>query len=109
VVLEKVRRNIDALLQSKGYILDPSGELVVRISTGNRVVEDQPSGAAAVAGAPAKVEAEGALIIDIVERGTEKKLFHGFASDALPGAEVQDEKIAAAVTQILGPIPQSAR
>ena len=108
VVLEKVRRDVDALLQAKGYVLDPGGELVVRISTGSRIVEDQPTGAAAIAGAPEKTEMEGALVIDIVERATDKTLFHGFARDVVPGGDVKDERVSQAVTRILQPIPVSA-
>lgn len=108
VVLEKARRVVDAELQAKGYTLAENGELVVRISTGSRTVEEQPTGRAALAGASEKLEAEGALVIDILERGSEKPLFHGFAYDLMRGSEVKDEQLAQAVTKILAPVPASS-
>ena len=109
VVLEKVRLDVDAQLQMKGYTLAEYGELVVRISTGRRTIEDQPSGGAALAGAPATLETEGALVIDIIERASGQQVFHGFARDVVRGNEVKDEQLVQAVSRIVEPIPMSAR
>jgi Domain of unknown function (DUF4136) len=108
VMLEKARGLVDAELQGKGYVLTENGELVVRLSTGRRTVEDQPVGRAAMAGAPATLETEGALVIDILERGTERKLFHGFASDVARGGDLKDEQLARAVSKILASVPASS-
>jgi hypothetical protein len=109
VVLEKVRLQVDASLQAKGYTLADNGELVVRISTGRRTTEDQPTGGAAIAGAPEKLENEGALVIDFIERASDKQVFHGFARDVAQGGVVKDEQLAQAVSKILEPIPASTR
>jgi hypothetical protein len=104
-VLEKVRRDVDAELQKKGYAPDPNGELVVRISTGHRTTLEQPTGRSAAAGAPEKEQIEGALVIDILERASGKPLFHGFARDVVRGGKVEDAQIGQAVSKILEPIP----
>lgn len=108
VVLEKARQVIDTELQAKGYRLVDNGELVVRISTGTRTVEEEPSGRTSIAGAPERQEIEGALVIDILERGSEKPLFHGFAHDVMRGGELKDEQVTQAVTKMLAPVPASS-
>lgn len=107
MVLEKAQRDVDAQLQTKGYQLAENGELVVRISSGSRTVADEPTGSAGLAGAPGKLESEGALVVDIFERGSGKQLFHGFARDVVHGGEVKDEQITRAVSKILEPVPAS--
>ena len=109
VTLEKARVQVDALMQAKGYVLADPGELVVRLSTGRRTTEEQPTGRTALAGAPEKVEIEGALVIDLIERGTDKNVFHGYAHDVASGGVATDEQITEAVGKILAPIPASAR
>ncbi len=104
-VLEQVQRDVDAELQRRGYQPSPNGELVVRISTGSRIVEDQPTGGAAAVGAPAMEETEGALVIDIFERDSGRQLFHGFAHDVIRGEKVQNAQIAKAVSKILEKVP----
>lgn len=104
-VLEKVRWQIDAEMEKKGYVLVPSGDLVVRISSGVRTVESQPTGGAAAAGAPAERDRVGTLVIDIFDRANEGHLFHGFAKDEIHTAVVDDKQIKEAVTEILEPLP----
>ena len=103
-VLDKVRRRIDVEMEKKGYVLVPSGDLVVRISAGVRTVEDQPTGASNAAGAPAEQDRLGALVIDIFDRENEGHLFHGFARDEVHG-DANEEQINRAVMQILEPLP----
>lgn len=108
-VIEAARQDVDAELQKRGYVSADDGELVVRISSGSRVVEDQPTGAAAAVGAPATEEKEGELVIDIFERASGKQLFHGFARDVLRRDEIDERKIAKAVTKILERVPARAQ
>jgi hypothetical protein len=103
-VLEKVRRRVDLEMEKKGYVLVPSGDLVVRISSGVRTVEDQPTGAANAAGAPADRDRLGALVVDIFDRSNEGHLFHGFARDEVH-VDANDDQINRAVMQILEPLP----
>lgn len=103
-VLEKVRRRIDVEMEKKGYVLVPAGDLVVRISSGVRTVEDHPTGAAAAAGAPEEHDQIGSLVVDIFDRANEGHLFHGFAKDEVH-ADANDEQINKAVTKILEPLP----
>ena len=103
-VLEKVRRRIDVEMEKKGYVLVPSGDLVVRISAGVRTVEDQPNGGANAAGAPADRDQHGALVVDIFDRSNEGHLFHGYARDEVH-ADADEDQINRAVMQILEPLP----
>ena len=103
-VLAKVRRRIDVEMEKKGYVLVPSGDLVVRISSGVRTVEDQPTGTAAAAGAPVDHDQVGALVIDIFDRANEGHLFHGYAKDEVH-ADADDEQVDKAVMHILEPLP----
>lgn len=104
-VLEAAQRDVDAEMQRRGYVSAENGELVIRISSGTRIVEDQPTGAAAAVGAPETKEKEGELVIDIFERASGKQLFHGFARDVLRRDTVDEGKIAKAVTKILERVP----
>jgi Domain of unknown function (DUF4136) len=104
-VLEKVRRRIDVEMEKKGYVLVPAGDLVVRISSGVRVVEDQPTGTAAAVGAPAERDRIGALVIDVFDRENQGHLFHGYARDELRAEDADDKQIHDAVTTILAPLP----
>lgn len=105
--VEKVTRGVDAELAAKGYVRADDGELVVRISTGRRSVEVQPTGSASLAGAPEQIKTEGALVIDIFERESGRPLFHGYARDIVQGGEVKDGQIAEAISKILEPVPTS--
>ena len=104
-VLEAVRRQVDVEMKNKGYVLVPSGDLVVRIATGVRTAPDAPTGAAAAAGAPVEEDWVGALVIDLFERNGAGHLFHGYAKDELRAERISDEQIRAAVTKILEPLP----
>lgn len=106
-VIAEARKDADAELQRKGYVLAENGELVVRMSSGRRVVEQEPSGSLAAAGAPADREDEGALVIDVLERSSGKVLSHGIARVALDENAVKPELVADAVTKILAPLPPS--
>ncbi len=103
-VLEKVRRRIDVEMEKKGYVRVPSGDLVVRISSGVRTVDDEPAGMAAAAGAPVDRDQVGALVIDIFDRANEGHLFHGYAKDEVH-ADADEEQIDKAVMHILEPLP----
>ena len=103
-VLEKVRRRIDVEMEKKGYVLVPTGDLGVRISSGVRTVDDQPTGTAAAAGAPADRDQVGALVIDVFDRANEGHLFHGYAKDEVH-SDADDEQIDKAVMNILEPLP----
>src|SRR4051812_24712742 len=46
-LLARIRQQVDAELRKKGYTPAANGELVVRISTGRRTIEEQPSGRSA--------------------------------------------------------------
>jgi hypothetical protein len=110
-LMAKIRTDIDATMQSKGYTIAPPGteaKLVVRISTGHRTVEKAPAGRRAAAGASTE-ETEGALVIDILDRASGKQIFHGFARDGLAGDRVEDSQIADAVRKILDPVPSAQR
>jgi hypothetical protein len=104
-LLERIRQEVDRQLQTKGYQPADNGELVVRISTGRRKVEDQPTGAAAAIGAPAETDEEGAIVIDIFEQSSQKQLFHGYAHDVIHGDEVKDAQVRAAVGKMLADVP----
>ncbi|HVH48040.1 MAG TPA: DUF4136 domain-containing protein [Labilithrix sp.] len=104
-LLEKVRRRIDVEMEKKGYVLVPSGDLVVRISSGVRVVDDQPAGSMALAGAPVEPDRVTSLVIDVFERNSEGHLFHGYAKDELHSKQATDKQIDEAVTKILEPLP----
>jgi len=103
-VLAKVRRRIDVEMEKKGYVLVPSGDLVVRISSGVRIVDDQPTGTSAAVGAPEDRDRIGSLVIDIFDRANEGHLFHGYAKDEVH-ADANEEQIDRAVTKILEPLP----
>src|SRR6185295_16553666 len=49
--LDKTQREVDGEMAKRGYTRDENGELVVRISTGVRKVEEEPTGRMAKAGA----------------------------------------------------------
>jgi Domain of unknown function (DUF4136) len=104
-VLAKVRRRIDVEMEKKGYVLVPAGDLVVRISSGVRTTEDQPTGRAAAVGAPVEQDRLGALVIDIFDREHGGHLFHGYARDELRSEDLDEQQINGAVTKILEPLP----
>lgn len=108
-VLDKVRQDIDADLQRKGYVLANDGELVVRISQGVRSVREEPTGSSAVAGAPEIPDTRSALVIDVFERATNGHLFHGFARDDVDPTTIDEKKLNEAVTKILAPLPESGQ
>lgn len=104
-VLERVRRRIDVEMEKKGYALVPSGDLVVRISSGVRTEKDEPTGATMAAGAPVEVDRIGALVVDVFDRSNDGHLFHGYARDELRTNDATDEQIDKAVTTLLEPLP----
>lgn len=105
-VLAKVRQDIDVEMQKRGYMLaETNGDLVVRISGGVRLVQDEPTGSAALAGAPVELDRVGALVVDIFDRQNQGHLFHGYARDELRGQSATDAQIRSAVTKILEPLP----
>lgn len=104
-VLERVRTRIDIEMMKKGYVFVPSGELVVRISSGVRTKTEEPRGSAAAADLPAKPEQIGALVVDIFDRENDSHLFHGYAKDEIHTAMATDEQISTAVSTILAPLP----
>jgi hypothetical protein len=105
-VLEKVRQDIDFEMQKRGYVLaESNSDLVVRISSGTRVVTDEPTGGSALAGAPTETDRVGALVVDIFDREHQGHLFHGYAKDELRAGEATDKQIKGAVTKILEPLP----
>ena len=105
-VLEKVRQDIDLEMQKRGYVLtEANGDLVVRISGGVRMVQDEPTGGAALAGAPVELDRIGALVVDIFDRKNQGHLFHGYARDELRGEHASDAQIKSAVTKLLEPLP----
>lgn len=108
-LLEKVRVQIDVHLQKKGYVVAPpgTGELVVRISWGIRTVLQEPTGAAANAGAPGQADQVGKLVIDVYERANNSELFHGFAKDEIHSRDVNGTKVATAVDLLLEPVPRA--
>jgi len=108
-VLDRVRRDVDAELGRRGYRVAADGQLVVRISTGARTIEKQPTGALAAAGASEIEQTEGGLVIDIFDRASGRSVFHGFAHGVVQGEEVEDEQLASAVSKILEPVPRSTR
>lgn len=104
----KIQGMIDDQLIKRGYVPSDDGELVVRVSTGRRTVYKQPAGRAAVVGAPAEPESQGQLVIDIFERASNEKVFHGFATDEVETGKLDDAKLAEAVSRILADIPLAA-
>jgi hypothetical protein len=104
-VLEKVWQRVDVEMANKGYVLVPSGELVVRISEGTRDVKEEPKGRAAVQGAPSEHAKIQSLVIDIFDRNTEGHLFHGYARDEIHDSETNEARISEAVHDILQPVP----
>lgn len=105
--LGKIQGLIDDELTKRGYVPSSDGELVVRVSTGRRTVYKQPAGRAAVVGAPAEPGSQGQLVIDVFERATNQKVFHGFATDDVEPGRLDDAKLAEAVSRILADIPIS--
>ena len=104
--LDKVRADIDMEMQKRGYVhAETGGDLTVRISAGVRVVDDQPTGGAAQAGAPSDQDRIGALVVDIFDRENSGHLFHGYARDELHTDSATDAQIRSAVTKILAPLP----
>jgi hypothetical protein len=102
-LLDRVRRDVDAELQQKGYRYAENGELVVRISTGTRTVDRR------IARGVRTLETQGALVIDILDRNSGAEIFHGLARDAIRNDKVDDEQIARAVSKVLEDVPRSAR
>jgi hypothetical protein len=104
----KIRAQIDAEMQRRGYVLAGDGDLVVRLACGVRVASDTPTGAAAAAGAPSSEDTLGIIVVDIFERGGEGQLFHGYARDELRGATMKEARIAEAVRKVLAPLPDAS-
>jgi hypothetical protein len=102
--VETVWREVDAALEAKGYRAAPGGDLIVRLSTGQRRVERQPTGRVAAAGAPPSTVTEGSLGIEIVERSSQRVLFHGAATDEIHGPP-SDARLKKAVGDILERVP----
>lgn len=104
-VLEKVRQQIDVEMEKKGYQRVPVGDLVVRISAGVRAGLEEPTGTAAVQGAPVTRDRIGSLVIDVFDRENQGHLFHGYARDQIHGDGPKDTQIDEAVKKILEPLP----
>ena len=108
-LLQAIQREVDAALKAKGYQRVEVGDLLVRISTGERTVEDAPTGLSAAIGAPSDFDTEGALVVDVLDPTTGELLFHGFARDVLRGDDMTAEQIERAVERILEPVPAAAQ
>ena len=104
-VVEAVWREVDAEMQKKGYELSENGDLIVRLAGGRRTYDKEPTGKAAAVGSPATEEVEGALVVDIFERGTGKQLFHGYAHGALPDDKPQPDQIRKALDKMFEDVP----
>lgn len=106
--IAEVKRQIDADLLRKGYQLSPRPELVIRISLGVRTVREEPTGSAAVQGAPAGTDTQQDLAIDVFDLSNGGHLFHGTASNPLHHREPGENKLAKAVRLILEPVPPAS-
>jgi hypothetical protein len=107
-VLDAARREIDVEMQKRGYIrAEANGDIVVRISSGVRTVEEEPTGSTARAGAPVMTDRIGALVVDVFDRQNQGHLFHGYAKDEMRGEKMSDTQIKTQVTKILEPLPAS--
>jgi hypothetical protein len=109
-VLAKAGPRISAELERRGYAVAPEAEadMVVHVSSGSRKVVEEPSGGALRAGAPSMVDEVGILIVEIVDRKTNEKLFSGTAKKDIHTSKVDEAEIAAAVAQLLEPVPAAA-
>jgi hypothetical protein len=109
-VLEMARPKIEAALVKKGYSASPGAEadLIVRVSAGVRTVVDQPTGTAAIDGAPSETDEVSTLVINIIDMKSKEKLFEGAAKKEIHSRQVKDEDVAFAVTQMLDPVPASS-
>ena len=108
-VLEKVRARIDIEMTKLGYtFVAEGGDLVVRTSAGVRERLEEPTGRAAISGAPERQQQVGSLVIDIFDRKNGGHLFHGYARDEIHTKTATDDQINAAVTAILAPVPSRA-
>ena len=108
VVLDAVQRDVDAEMAARGYTLArDSGDMIVRVSSGARLVAQEPSAAALRLGADDSPEerTEGALVIDILDKNATTHLFHGVARAAVDPSEPNPAQLAKAVQQILAPVP----
>jgi hypothetical protein len=109
-VLEMARPKIEAAMGKKGYTASAGAEadLIVRVSAGVRTVVDQPTGTAAIDGAPSETDEVSTLVINIIDMKSKEKLFEGAAKKEIHSRQVKDEDVAFAVTQMLDPVPASA-
>ncbi|AKU95788.1 hypothetical protein AKJ09_02452 [Labilithrix luteola] len=110
-VTDIIFKTVDEELSRRGYAQAPPGtkpELLVRSSSGVRQVRRQPTGKAAVVGAPSVEETQSQLVIDIFDQSG-KQLFHGYAQDEVQPGQVKEERVDQAVAKILAPVPMSSQ
>lgn len=108
VVLDEVQRDVDTEMSARGYTLAKgTGDMIVRVSSGARQVEREPSAAALRLGADDAPEdrTEGALVIDIMDKSATSHLFHGVARAVVDPKKPSKTQLAAAVKKILAPLP----
>ncbi len=110
-ILERVRLEVDAEMQRRGYTrtADGRGDLVIHIAAGTRQVLDPPSVATERHGDSASVDTERGIAIEIARQGSPEKLFHGYARYEAEPNSIDAGKIHAAVVETLAGVPNSAR
>lgn len=106
---QEIRESVDEELAKRGYVQAPPGQadLVVRSASGWRKIEKAPTGQALIVGAPETEETQAELVIDIFDRATGDKVFHGFAREEVEPGKVKGKKISHTVSKVLEKVPTS--
>lgn len=102
------QQHIERELANRGYQKRNDADLVVRLSTGRREVVKHRSTRRTRFVEADSVETQGALVVDVFDRQTEQRLYHGVAHDVVAAGVVDDRQIEEAVRRIFEAVPPAS-
>lgn len=107
-VLALARKHVDEELNVRGYKKHDGGDMVVRLSNGRRLVNEELQVAGGAGDSEEFTETQGVLVVDVFDRSSQRRLYHGVAHDVVDADKVDDDQIKEAVHRILANFPAAS-
>jgi len=109
-VVPLAQKHIDEEMAVRGYQQHPNADMIVRLSSGRRIVDERvPAPSTIDNGDPEYIETDGALVVDIFDAQSHRRLYHAMARDAVTADKIDDDQIKEAVHRLLAAVPAASR